>query len=94
MTRVIVQPNQTLFDLAAQHLGSAEGVFALAMLNGLSVTSVLVAGQSLELSEIVDPRIVTEIRNSTQEPAASVDVGPEEQEGIGFWVIGSTFIVS
>ena len=39
-----------------QHLGSAEGVFALASLNGLDATATLSAGQALALPEVIDKR--------------------------------------
>ena len=46
--KVTVKDRQSLFDVAIQVLGSAEGVFALAERNGLSITDRLTDGQELE----------------------------------------------
>ena len=56
--KVTVKDRQSLFDVAIQVLGSAEGVFALAERNGLSITDRLTDGQELEydLGDIVDSR--------------------------------------
>ncbi len=49
MKKATVQVHQSLMDIAIQYCGSAEAVFALAVLNGLSITDDLVAGQVLLL---------------------------------------------
>ena len=56
--KVTVKDRQSLFDVAIQVLGSAEGVFALSERNGLSITDRLTDGQELEydLGDIVDSR--------------------------------------
>ncbi len=56
--KVTVKDRQSLFDVAIIVLGSAEGVFALAERNGLSITDRLTDGQVLEydLGDIVDTR--------------------------------------
>lgn len=46
--QITVNDRQTLFDIALLALGSASGVFALAVRNGLSVTATLSDGQQLE----------------------------------------------
>lgn len=55
---VTVKDRQSLLDVAIQVLGSAEGVFALAERNGLSITDRLTDGQVLEydMGDIVDTR--------------------------------------
>jgi|GEM_PF-475322 len=45
---------QSLFDIAIQRLGSAEAAFALALLNGLSITDQPAPGDTLYLSKIID----------------------------------------
>ncbi len=45
---------QSLFDIAIQRLGSAEAAFALATLNGLSITDQPAPGDTLEMSKIID----------------------------------------
>lgn len=54
--KVTVKDRQSLLDVAIQVLGSAEGVFALAVRNGISITDRLTDGQMLEydLGEIID----------------------------------------
>ena len=56
--KVTVKDRQSLFDVAIQVLGSAEGVFALAERNGISITDRLKDGMVLEydLGDIVDSR--------------------------------------
>lgn len=55
---VTVKDRQSLLDVAIQVLGSADGVFALAERNGLSITDRLTDGQVLEydMGDIVDTR--------------------------------------
>ncbi|MCM1310891.1 MAG: hypothetical protein NC301_07705 [Bacteroides sp.] len=54
--KVTVKDRQNLLDVAIQVLGSAEGVFALAVRNGISITDRLEDGQELEydLGDIFD----------------------------------------
>ena len=44
-----VLQGQTIFDIAIQELGSVEGAFALAVLNGISITDELTSGHELLL---------------------------------------------
>ena len=50
---VRVSINQSLFDIAIQQCGSVEAVFAIAELNGLSITDALEPGVLLEIPEWV-----------------------------------------
>jgi len=62
MKEITVLNNQSLFDISVQEYGTIEGVFEIALANGLSVTDTLVAGQKLKIPEIdqslVQPEIV------------------------------------
>lgn len=49
---VEVKYNQSLIDVAIEHLGSAEMALDIALLNGISLTDVLVPGTSLLLPEV------------------------------------------
>ena len=55
---VTVLEGQSLLDIALQELGSLEGAYNLAVLNGLSLTDSLAAGMLLQLPDVVDKRIV------------------------------------
>jgi hypothetical protein len=81
-----------MLDLAIQYLGSAEGVFALAQLNGLAVTDRPAAGSTVLLPEVVDRRTRQQYVERGYEPAVGVET--EDGQGIGYWTIGENFIVS
>jgi hypothetical protein len=49
---VEVKYNQSIIDIAIEHLGSAEMALDIALLNGISITDVLVPGTSLLLPEV------------------------------------------
>ena len=92
MSSIIVRPGQTLSDIAVQHLGSAEGVFALASANGLSVTDELVGGSVVELGEILDKRSARFYSNKINKPSANIK--EDIRDGIGRWVVGETFTIT
>lgn len=48
---VSVLHNQTLLDVSVQEYGTAEGVFVLAVANGMDVTDTPVAGQVLNVPD-------------------------------------------
>lgn len=48
---IIVQNNQTLFDIAMQYMGNASYVAAIAIKNNISVTADLVSGSTLVIPE-------------------------------------------
>jgi len=69
-----VLPGQTLFDIAIQELGSAEGAFELAVLNGLNITDDLVPGQELILPDMVDSDVQQYFQNKNIIPATFLTV--------------------
>lgn len=73
MSSVVVQPGQTLYDIAVQHLGSMEGVYELARLNALDVTATLNAGQQLSLPGVRDKRVRRILQDYT--PASTEGAG-------------------
>lgn len=91
MSNVIAAPGQSLLDLAIEHLGSAEAVFSLAALNGLSITHRLAGGTSIALPPPTDKQVIRDFARRSQKPAANLDDG--SGDGIGYWTIGSDFIV-
>lgn len=58
MVNYKVHENQTLFDVAAHVYGRVDDVVALAVLNNLSVTQTLVAGQILKLIDAPSDALV------------------------------------
>ena len=78
---VTVKDRQSLFDVAIQVLGSAEGVFALAERNGLSITDRLTDGQVLEydMADIVDTRIAELVAARGISPATEIPKSDESE---------------
>ena len=62
---------QSLVDIAVQELGSVEGVFELAKLNGISVTDDLIPGQELTLPIISNIPIANYYANKGIKPATA-----------------------
>ncbi|GAB4132178.1 MAG: hypothetical protein OHK0045_11720 [Raineya sp.] len=59
MSQYTVKYQQSLLDIALQELGDASAVVPLAVLNNMSITENLEAGQSLQLpEEITRPEVV------------------------------------
>jgi len=75
-----VLEGQSLLDIALQELGSLEGTYALAVLNGLSLTDSLAAGMLLQLPDVVDKRIVNYYSERNIRPATLFD--PETKQRI------------
>lgn len=89
---VVVQPGQTLHDIAVQWLGSAEAVYELAQLNGLAYTESLVAGQELVLPAAYAARTANEFARNGWSPATDSEEG--DPIGIGYWRIEIDFTAS
>ncbi len=79
--KVTVKDRQSLLDVAIQVLGSAEGVFALASRNGISITDRLTDGQVLEydLGDIVDTRTAELVASRLIFPATEIDTKDEKE---------------
>lgn len=88
---------QCLVDLAMQEGGSVAALFEVAKLNGLGITSDLVAGSQYVKPTIIDKKIIKAF-SGTHKPASSTLVPftqyPEQFEGIDYWIIEDTFIVN
>ena len=96
--KVKVLPLQSLLDIAIQHTGAVESVFAIAVANGLSLTDDLPAGAEIQLPDSVnkDSDVLNYYSAKRLQPATAVIMLPEEErlEGIGYWVIQIDFKVS
>ena len=96
--KVKVLPLQSLLDIAIQHTGAVESVFAIAVANGLSLTDDLPAGAEIKLPDSVnkDSDVLNYYSAKRLQPATAVIMLPEEErlEGIGYWAISVDFKVS
>ena len=92
--QITVQSRQTLLDIALRECGSAEGVFALAQRNGLSITDTLEPGQILEIAaeDIADRQVAGHYKANGI--MVATELTRSLQEGIEFWAIEYDFIVS
>jgi hypothetical protein len=94
-----VMPGQTLLDLAMQQLGSIEAVFALALLNNMSITNDLTAGGVINYSLTpYSPRILKVYTDNGYKPASGLNIPgggamPILLSGISYWAIEYDFVV-
>ena len=92
-----VLQGQSIFDIAVQELGSAEGAFDIALLNGQSVTDALEEGQEMKLTALVNKPIAAYYANKSLTPATSLTETQQNEalaEGIDFWAVETEFIIS
>jgi hypothetical protein len=87
--------NQSVFDVTLQHTGSFKGLFALALLNGLSITEDLDAGRVLEVPAVDNAELLNFylIRNAIPATAINTFSITPEADGIGSMIIETNFIV-
>ncbi len=94
MSKIIVLPGQSLFDIALQVYGAVDGAKKLADDNGINITSDIVPGTELRFdgNMIINKNVVNYYKNDNIIPSSVLIV--EIQQGIGFWEIGTGFVVS
>lgn len=56
--QIKVLHNQTIFDIAIQHMGSVEGVPLIMQANDISISEYLTAGMSINIPSVIDQRVV------------------------------------
>lgn len=66
---VKVLDGQSLFDIAMQYLGDSSAAIHMALLNGISITDTLTAGQLLVLPDVMDKDIVKYFKDKAINPA-------------------------
>lgn len=95
---IIVLHNQSLLDVAILHTGSVENAFAIAVANGLSVSSTLSAGTILRNPNDVkkDNDVLHYYTTKDLQPATAITrtVVLPKGRGIGWMQIGNDFKVS
>jgi len=84
---------QSLFDIAVQEFGSIEAAYALATINGLSVTDELTPGTLLQKTGIINKKIVSYYSDKNFKPATGVS-SDSTVGGIEYWAIETEFLVS
>lgn len=96
MSGKIVYSGQSFLDKVLECTGDVENAFAMALLNGISITDDIVVGQEIKPSAITNKYVAEYFAeqfkpatNLTELQIESIDPG-----GIGFMAIGTTFIVS
>lgn len=73
MGTIIVKDRQTMLDVALQTSGSLEGLIALAIVNGRSVTDELADGEELQEAEVVDSNVVERYKVEEIFPATEIE---------------------
>lgn len=98
--QVIALHNQNLLDISIQHTGSVDNCFIIAVANGLCISDDLTPGQEIVIpddvvinNEILNYYTAKEIQPATAYPLSAGEE-TEENGGIGYMQIGSTFKVS
>lgn len=98
MQVIEVKHKQCLFDIAMQYGGSRSHVYAIAIANNISVTHLLVAGQTIVVPDSVladiDGNVAYVLGQQRHIPASMDDGVIANGSGIGFMQIGSNFKVS
>lgn len=89
-----INDNQSFADIAVQVSGSVESSFDIAVKNNQSVTGILIAGQELDKSGIVDNKVVDQLAIKKVIPAtASKKMIDEQLTGIGYMTVEQNFMV-
>lgn len=86
---VVMQPGQTLADIAVQHAGSLEAWATIATLNGMAITSNEQPGRALTVP-VADKRTARYFANGGYVPASAILTTPE---GVDYWIIEQDFTV-
>ena len=91
MRSIIVEPGQTMADIAIQWCGSLAAWPLIAELNGLGFTDVLTAGTSIIVPEVTDKRTAQYFDRGGYKPSTGEVT---ELEGIDYWFVELDFKVS
>lgn len=95
MNSKIVHQGQSFIDKVLETTGSIDNAFAMALLNGMSITDDVVIGQEVKTTGVTLKSVVS-IYNEKKRPATAITMEKLqeiESKGIGYMRIGSTFIV-
>jgi translation initiation factor 2 beta subunit (eIF-2beta)/eIF-5 len=95
MSNIKVYQGQSFLDKVLETTGSIDNAFAMAILNGMSITDDVVVGQELKATGVTLKSVVS-IFNDKKRPATAItmeQLQEIESKGIGYMRIGTTFIV-
>ena len=97
MKSVKILDGQTLVDIAIQELGDGERVMELATLNEMNITDDLVSGEYVDVPEYDKSKrsMVNLFKDDANKPASGMYPTPGvlPQQGIGYWIIETDFVV-
>lgn len=99
MMEIIALHNQTLADIAVRHCGTIEALADIAILNNISITNDLNAGQIIQIpsKDYGNQEVVNYFATNKVEPATALTEEHtalvEGNSGIGYWIIENNFIV-
>jgi hypothetical protein len=89
--------DQALIDIAMQEAGTVESLFEVALLNGICLTDDLTPDHEYKRPALVNAKVVS-VFSGAVKPASNTPVDeeqlPVELNGIDYWYIENTFIVS
>lgn len=97
--QITVRNNQSFFDIAIQATGSANNALAIAQANGFAITDKLAVGSALIIPKdvVTDVTIQDYYDKQNLLPASGLTKNQETisegLQGIGYWIIGSSFRV-
>jgi len=92
--RIEVKRGQSIYDIALTYTGDVANVYDICMANGLSLTDD-VQGMEIDIPDAIsiNSKVVNSYSAKKIIPATSSEA-TVNLEGIGYWIIGSTFKVS
>ncbi len=90
----IIKKHQNIVDFTTQQAGSVEALFAVAVLNGISITGNVEPGTLLKIAAPLDKKVVADLIKYEVDIVSDQVVEAAIQGGIGFMQIGNDFIVS
>lgn len=91
----VVEHSQSVYDTVIQHYGNLDSLFEFIALNNLSVTDDLKYGSEIEIGDPVSNQVIETFIEKKITPATDFDSEKELlPEGIGYWTIGTDFVVS
>ncbi|NDP26464.1 MAG: hypothetical protein GZ087_03415 [Flavobacterium sp.] len=95
MSKTKVYSGQSFLNKVVESTGSVENAFAMALLNGRSVSDLLTVGQELLVVRMTNKQVVNHFKE--KRPATGLNAAQESvlipKLGIGTMAIGTTFIV-
>ncbi len=89
-----VKQGQSLPDITLQMTGSIEDMIEMAIAMGIALTDELTVGTDVPEIEVSEALIVTNMENNGVVPASAISTATDKQvAGIGYWIVGTDFIV-